>query len=80
MFTVEVKVNGFLAAHIYGKNIGCVKGNNYAYEYEYFEVDGGFGSENKNVIRGNIVHNREERIIKLIYIILGDVNVKRKKI
>lgn len=42
MFSVEIKVNSQLTAHIYGRNIGTkTQGDDYEYEFRYYEPETG---------------------------------------
>ena len=64
-FTVEIKINGSMIAHIYGRNIAPVPGGKT--RYEYYQV------ENRKVKNGCVVHKRELGIVPLINSILSDV-------
>lgn len=67
MFTAEIKVNGVLVAHIYGRNI---TDNHRAtlslYEAQIIEV-----GENK-VSKFHVEHNRADGLTKLIEAILSE--------
>jgi len=69
MFSVELKINGTLVAHISGYNITehPYRTGTHKYSYEYYEVD------SSRVIKGTVEHNREDRLTELIRIILNNV-------
>lgn len=72
MFTFEIRINGSLIAHIYGRNLGT-KGPKSEYCYEYYQV------ENRELVEGKVKHAREDGIETLIQVILKDVALTRKK-
>lgn len=67
MFTVEIKINGSLIGHIYGRNTGEYKGSKVKYDYEYYEP------EEPGVRKGQVFHSRESGIRPLIAAILKDL-------
>lgn len=69
MFTVEIKVNGLLVSHIYGRNTARIAGDGdeFKYDYEYYEVN------SRDIISGSVNHKRSKGIRKLITVILEDV-------
>jgi len=68
MLSVELKVNGALVGHIYGRNI---QGDTISkYKYEYYEP------ESRKFIKGTVTHRRSEGLRNLISIILNDMEVK----
>ena len=83
MFTTEIRLNGTLIAHIYGRNVCSCFGMNPTrtvpkkhfckYAYEYYEVD------TRKVRSGTVEHNREDKVRKLITAILNDVEKQEKK-
>ena len=65
MFTVELKINGTLIAHVYGHNEGFdEKTGDYKYRYEYYEV------ESRKVTNGIITHDRKKGLNALVSSIL----------
>lgn len=76
MFSVELKVNGRLVGHIYGKSIQPDMEDMTCYRYEYYEP------EDSILKAGVVAHCRVENadgLRKLISIILEDVDKKIKK-
>ena len=83
LFTTEIRINGTLIAHIYGRNVCPCSGMNPVrtvpkkhrckYEYEYSEL------ETRKVRSGIIKHDREDSLRKLITAILNDVEKQEKK-
>lgn len=76
MFSTEIRVNGSLLAHIYGRNTCACRGlrveeHKCTYDYEYYEV------ESRTLQTGEVKHDRKEPIRKLITLILKDVEKKR---
>jgi hypothetical protein len=71
MFTTEIRLNGTLFAHVYGRNIcTCISGypsHECAYTYEYYEI------ETRKVRKGEVSHNKHDSIRKLISKILDSV-------
>jgi hypothetical protein len=67
MFTVEIKINGTLINHIYGRNEGpSHDGLGDQYRYELYEV------ETRQVNNGRVTHKRSDGINKLVAAILLD--------
>jgi hypothetical protein len=73
MFTIEVKINGSLISHIYGRNIGDGPDGASQYAYEYYEP------EIRKVVKGEVFHARGEGIRSLVQKILADVGEKKPK-
>jgi hypothetical protein len=67
MFTVEIKVNGSLIGHIYGRNMSGDKDGKCWYNYEYYEP------ETRHVMKGTVPHKREDGIRALVTTILNHV-------
>jgi hypothetical protein len=67
MFTVELRVNGTMVSHIYGRNIAPACSGKHRYEYEYYEI------ERRQTHRGVVEHRRESGIRALIASILEDI-------
>jgi hypothetical protein len=75
MFTIEIKINGSLIGHIYGRNttaeLYCANPEKSTvedyYKYEYYEP------ETRELIRGDIKHIRADGIRPLIIKILNNV-------
>ena len=67
MFTVEIRINGSMIGHIYGRNVGEVGKGKHEYHYEYYEP------ENRTVVKNTVVHDRKKSIRKLITTILNDI-------
>jgi len=67
MFSIEMKVNGMLIAHIYGRNITHIKARkgDYLYTYELYDADKG------TVEKGEVVHTRSKGILALVNKILN---------
>jgi hypothetical protein len=72
MFTVEIKINGALIAHIYGRNITSSDhpAAKDLYQYEYYQT------ETHKVQNGKVAHARDAGIIPLVSLILKDVKGK----
>jgi hypothetical protein len=67
MFTVEIRVNGTLIAHVYGRNAGDARTEGLTqYFYEMYRT------EDRKVITGSVEHMRELGIESLIARILVD--------
>jgi len=71
MFTVEIRINGTLIGHIYGRNMGRNPGGKTRYDYEYYEP------ELPNVRKGSVMHERDGGIRPLIAAILADVPAEK---
>jgi len=67
MISVELKVNGVMVGHIYGRNVQQVGADEYLYKYEYYEP------EKHATKRGKVVHKKSDGIRELIRIILEDL-------
>lgn len=82
MFTTELRVNGNLIAHIYGRNVCTCVPMNYlkedfqdhdcTYEYDYYDV------ETRTLTKGTVEHNRQGKLRQLIATILMDVEKKEE--
>lgn len=66
MFTIEIKINGSMIAHIYGRNQGSTLDGD-LYCYEYYEM------KERRVVNGEVTHRRELGIRPLITAILNDI-------
>lgn len=64
MFTVEVRINGSLIAHISGHNKEELMDGSCAYSYELYEV------ESKRISTGSVNHSRQDGILPLVAKIL----------
>jgi hypothetical protein len=68
MFTFEIKINGALIAHIYGKNtLVYADDGDTVYDYEYYEV------ASRKVTKGSVLHDSKSGIRPLITTILNDI-------
>lgn len=82
MFTTEIKINGSMIIHIYGRNLGCnLDHQKYIkqldtctcdYTYELYQV------EDRGLIKGKITHKRSDGIKSLLIKILKDSDKKGK--
>lgn len=69
MFSIEIKINGSMIAHIYGHNEGTYNSaGETQYSYELYEVNKG----EKALKYGGVEHIRNEGIFTLIKKILID--------
>jgi len=68
MFTMEIRINGTMIAHIYGRNTGETKDGAHEYVYELYET------ETRGVVNGTVYHKRQEGIKKLVSAILADAD------
>ena len=68
MFTVEIKVNGNLIAHVYGRRLGAVEKRN-VYEFEYYKV-----GDEPAITKGAVTRNYEDGMGKLLMKILREVD------
>lgn len=66
MFTIEIKINGSMIAHIYGHNQTSTNDGD-IYRYEYYET------EKRRIVNGEVTHRRELGIRPLIAAILADI-------
>lgn len=66
MFTVELKINGSLIGHIYGRNMGQVTSGETKYEYDYYDVD------RREQTKGELLFQREDGIRALVAAILSN--------
>lgn len=73
MFTVEIKINGSLIGHIYGKNLGEISNGLWEYCYEYYEP------ELRKIIKGKVVYIRDKGVRELISLILDDINKQEEQ-
>ena len=69
MFTIEVRINGSLISHVYGRNTGTTPDKGDAYEYELYTP------ESRAVVKGVVHHRREEGINALA----GKILTKHRK-
>jgi len=67
MFSVELKINGAMIGHIYGRNIESLGEGIYRYTYEYYEP------ETRGIRKGTIVHRQVDGVRHLIALILKDM-------
>lgn len=68
MFTFEIRINGSLVGHIYGRNKGAVGNGEHCYDYEHYEPE-------KRVVRpGTVRHAQKDGINKLVARILADIS------
>lgn len=72
MFTLEIKINGSLIAHVYGLNVGETKAKLSVYNFEYYQPGDG------TVYKGMVKHRREDGINKLIMLILDNVEKSKE--
>jgi hypothetical protein len=66
MFTVEIRINGSLIGHVYGRNKGDNNDGTSSYEYEYYEP------EQRKVKKGKVDHRRMDGAVPLVVKILSD--------
>ena len=71
MFTTEIRINGALIAHIYGRNCGTNREGATMYSYEYYEP------ETREVTNGQVTHMRDDGIRHLVKLILDDVGASK---
>ena len=67
MFSIEVKINGIMIAYIHGRNIEHIPDKQddvCLYTYDLYDTNKGI------VEKGNVLHKRDEGILKLIKRIL----------
>ena len=68
MFTTEIRVNGTLIGHVYGRNLMETKDGKDHYTFEYY------APENPGeVVKGDVWHTRSDGIRKLLVKILQEV-------
>jgi hypothetical protein len=72
MFTLELRINGALIGHIYGRNIKVLSKDKCKYKYEYYEPG------NKETFKGEIVHDRKKGIRALVCGILKRIEKESK--
>ena len=65
MFTVEIRVNGTLINHIYGRNVRDITPGVSDYHYECYTAESG------KVVCGSVHHARKDGINKLVSLILA---------
>jgi len=75
MFSIEMRINGILIAHINGRNIYNTENDDCLYYYDLYEVKEGEG----RVEKGSILHQQNEGILVLINKILSKEIKRRKK-
>lgn len=68
MFVVEIRVNGNMIMHIYGRNTTGIKDQSLynRYEYEIYEVS------SKKITHGEVSHKQEDGIKALVATILRE--------
>jgi hypothetical protein len=69
MFTAELKINGILVGHLYGRNTGKLDKQKYTYEAEYYEIASG-----KVQNLPPIQHNRKKGLARLVSVCLGRID------
>jgi hypothetical protein len=70
MFTVEIRINGTLIAHVHGRNAGDARSDGLTqYFYELYRTG------ERKLITGGVEHKREAGIEALIVKILADALV-----
>ena len=67
MFTSEIRINGTLIVHIYGRNLSL--DDDSAQDHYYYEV---YRAETRKIRTGTISHHRPDGIEVLIGLILND--------
>jgi len=67
MFSVELKINGSMISHIYGKNVKDDGSGYYLYDYEYYQP------ETRGLKTGSLRHKRDAGLARLVRDILTDV-------
>lgn len=72
MFTTEIRINGMLVLHIYGRNTAVCKDGKSQYIIELYKT------ETSEITTFNIYHRRSEGISKLIELILSEYNQLKK--
>lgn len=78
MFTAEIKINGVLVAHVFGRNVTAKEtkaGEADIYETQVIEVN----EREQEVERHLISHHREDGICKLVEQILARHNEEKAK-
>ncbi len=70
MLSVELKVNGVMVGHIYGRNIS---GNDHMYCSEHIYRWEYYKPEQRQMVSGTVKHIRDDGIEKLISLILKEV-------
>jgi len=75
MFSVELRVNGSLIGHIYGRNVTqqSSRKEEDEYAYEYYEP------EQALLIKGRVSHSRPNGLRRLVQLILNDVDAEHTK-
>lgn len=69
MFSVEIRINGSMIAHIYGHNTSTFNSDgDTLYNYELYEVNGKTGLKS-----GFVAHKRSDGIFELIKKICSEV-------
>lgn len=74
MFTFEVRINGSLISHVYGRNVGPDDDGKTRYAYEYYEA------ESRKVSSGHVAYRSEEGIRGLLVTILNDIKTPHRKV
>lgn len=68
MFTVEIRINGSMISHIYGRNVSeSQTSGKHVYDFEYYQP------ETRKIQKGQVEHNRSDGINSLISSILDIV-------
>lgn len=75
MFTAEIRVNGSLVAHLYGRNVEVLSDGQCEYDYEYYEVD----HPGQLLKIGSVAHDQEDGIAALVSKILAHQNKLKTK-
>jgi len=71
MFTAEIKINGTLIGHVYGRNLDETKNGRDHYTFEYY------APENPgDVVTGKVWHKYDDGMRKLLIKILQEVEKK----
>jgi len=70
MFTVELRVNGALVGHVYGRNVGDGAQGRDRYAWEYYEPELG-----GRLLTGVVEHLRSDGLAKLAAKVLKEVQL-----
>ena len=71
MGSMEFKINGTLIQHIFLQNMGVIDKGKYLYTYEFYEYQ-------KDIVKGEVFHKRDDGMTTLCRLILEDVEQRRK--